>query len=187
MNISDLIAESQNGNNDATLLLIEKFKPLLKKYAYKLYYEDAYYDLLVDFIDMIHDINLDHIYDKGEGKMVVYIYKSINSSFIKRLTVIKKLHNCILYSDLSENQLYYVNIISSINDEYFMNELPSISLFLTKTEFLIINMIYCSGYTVAEIASVFDISRQAVNQMKRRALNKLKTFFSDKPIREARA
>lgn len=51
--ISDLIAEDQNGNSDATLLMIEKFKPLLKKCAYKLYYEDAYNDLLVDFIELI--------------------------------------------------------------------------------------------------------------------------------------
>lgn len=187
MKISDLISESQNGNNDATLHMIEKFKPLLKKYAYKLYYEDAYYDLLVDFIELIHDIDLDHIYDKGEGKMVAYICKSINNSFIKKLMNIKKLHNCILYSELSENQLYYVNIITSTNDEYFMNELPGISLILTKTEFLIVKMIYCSGYTVSEIAFVFGISRQAVNQMKRRALTRLKTLFSDKPIREAKA
>lgn len=185
--ISDLIAESQNGNSDAALLMIEKFKPLLRKYAYKLYYEDAYNDLLVDFIELIHNINLDHIHDKSEGKMVSYIFKSINSSFIKKLTAIKKLHNCILYSELSENQLYYVNIISSTNDEYFMHELPDISLVLTKTEFLIVKMIYCSGYTVAEIAFVFSISRQAVNQMKRRALKKLETMFSDKPVREAKA
>lgn len=166
---------------------INKFKPLLKKYAYKLYYEDAYNDLLVDFIELIHNINLDHIHDKCEGKMVSYIYKSINSSFIKKLMALKKLHNCILYSELSENQSYYINIISSKNDEYFIHELPDISLVLTKKEFLIIKMIYWSGYTVAEIAFVFGISRQAVNQMKRRALKKLETVFSDKPIREAKA
>lgn len=185
--ISNLIAESQIGNSAATLHMIEKFKPLLKKYAYKLYYEDAYNDLLVDFIELIHDINLDHIRDKGEGKMVTYIYKSINSSFIKKLTAIKKLHNCILYSELSENQLYYVNIILSTKDEYFIHELPDISIILTKTEFLIVKMIYCSGYTVAEIAFVFGISRQAVNQMKTRALKKLETMFSDKPVMEAKA
>lgn len=187
MKISDLIAESQNGNNDATLLMIEKFKPLLKKYAYMLYYEDAYNDLLVDFIELIHDINLDHIHDKGEGKMVSYIYKSINSSFIKKLTALKKLHNCILYSELSEPQLYNVNIISATNDEYFMYELPGISLILTETEYLIVKMIYCSGYTVTELSFAFGISRQAVNQMKRRALKKLDALFSDKPIMEAKA
>ncbi len=133
--ISDLIDKSQKGNFDTTLLMIEKFNPLLKKYAYKLYYEDAYSDLLVDFIELLHRISLSRINDTSEGKMVSYIYKSINSSFIKRLTAIKKLHGCILFSELSESQLHYVNTISAANDEYFAYELPGISLILTRKEF----------------------------------------------------
>ncbi len=48
-------------------------------------------------------------------------------------------------------------------------------------------MIYYSGYTVAETAYVIGISRQAVNQIKKRALRKLKTIFSDKPAVEVNA
>ena len=36
----DIIERSQGGDGDATLLLIEKFNPLLKKYAYKLSYDE---------------------------------------------------------------------------------------------------------------------------------------------------
>lgn len=54
-----LISQSQNRDIDATLKLIEKFKPILKKYAYKLYYNDAYNDLLMDFIELIYNIKLD--------------------------------------------------------------------------------------------------------------------------------
>jgi hypothetical protein len=60
---ADLINQSQTGNNDATLALIEKFNTLLKKYAYKLFYDDAYSDLLVDFIELLHNIQLDHLRD----------------------------------------------------------------------------------------------------------------------------
>lgn len=185
--ISALIEESQNGNSDATLQMIEKFNPLLKKYAYKLYYEDSYNDLLVDFVELLHNINLDRIQDKGEGKMVSYLCKSINSSYIKKLTAIKKLHSCILYSELTENQMYYVNILSASTDEYFMRELPGIALLLTKPEFLTVKMLYCSGYTIAETAFVFGVSRQAVNQMKKRALKKLEALFLDKPVKEAKS
>lgn len=48
--LSEAIASAQHNNPDSLLALIEKFKPLLKKYAYKLHYEDAYYDLQLDFI-----------------------------------------------------------------------------------------------------------------------------------------
>lgn len=43
--LKDSIAAAQQKDSNALLALIEKFKPLLKKYAYKLHYEDAYYDL----------------------------------------------------------------------------------------------------------------------------------------------
>jgi hypothetical protein len=52
----DIIVRSQGGDGDATLLLIEKFNPLLKKYAYKLSYDDAYNDLLLNFIELLHNM-----------------------------------------------------------------------------------------------------------------------------------
>jgi len=177
---SDLIEKSQKGNNDATLLMIEKFNPLLKKYAYKLYYEDAYNDLLVDFIELIHNIRLDHIRNKDEGSIVSYICKSIHSSFSRKLKTVIKLRKFTLLSDLGENELYYIDVLSAKCDEYFENGLPGISLVLTQTEMSVIEMIYYSGYTVTETASVYGISRQAVNQAKKRALKKLEAIFSDK-------
>lgn len=47
--LDETIASAQHNNSESLLALIEKFKPLLKKYAYKLHYEDAYYDLQLDF------------------------------------------------------------------------------------------------------------------------------------------
>ena len=57
--LSEAISSAQHNNPDSLLALIEKFKPLLKKYAYKLHYEDAYYDLQLDFIQIVLSINLD--------------------------------------------------------------------------------------------------------------------------------
>ena len=50
--IADLITQSHVGNADATIALINKFNPLLKKYTYQLHGDDAYDDLLVDFIQL---------------------------------------------------------------------------------------------------------------------------------------
>ena len=114
--IDGLIAQSQAGNSDATLMLIEKFNPLLRKYAYKLYYDDAYDDLLADFIELLHNLKLDCVRDKSEGSLVSYIYKSIYSSYIKKLIALKKLHNCIPESNLSDQELYYVESSTAGND-----------------------------------------------------------------------
>jgi RNA polymerase sigma factor (sigma-70 family) len=177
---ADLIAQSQTGSNDATLALIEKFNPLLKKYTYKLFYDDAYSDLLVDFIELLHNIKLGHLHDKSEGSLVSYICTSVRSSYIRRSIAINKLHNLMPYSDLNDNELYCIEAASAVSDTYFKYELPGVDQVLTKSESSIIKMIYLSGYTIKETACIFGITRQAVNQMKKRALKKLENLYSDK-------
>jgi len=176
----DIIERSQGGDGDATLLLIEKFNPLLKKYAYKLSYDDAYNDLLLNFIELLHNMQIENIHNKSEGSVISYICTSVHSSYVKRLIEVKRLRNLLLYSDLNDNELYYVESISATNDVYQEYELSFIKNILTKQELTVICMIYFTGYTVTEIASFYGTLRQAVNQMKNRALKKLRNAFSDK-------
>jgi len=110
----DIIVKLQGGDDDATLLLIEKFNPLLKKYAYKLSYDDAYNDLLLNFIELLHNMQIENIHNKSEeGSVVSYICTSVHSSYVKRLIEVKRLRNLLLYSDLNNNELYYVESISA--------------------------------------------------------------------------
>lgn len=178
---SDLIAQSQAGNDNATLELIKKFDPLLKKYAFRLLYDDAYDDLLVDFVELLHDIRLDSLHNKSEGSLVSYISKSIQSSYIKRSVISKGFRHFIPESSFEEEKLYILEAASAVNDTYFAYEFPGIEKFLTKSETDVVKMIYLKGYSVCETARKLGTSRQATNQMKNRALKKLKTQFSDKP------
>jgi len=54
----DTIIQSQSGRKISTLELVKKFEPLLKKYAYLLDYDDAYNDLLVDYLELIKKMNV---------------------------------------------------------------------------------------------------------------------------------
>ncbi len=166
----DLIVQSQTGDSGATLTLIMKFDPLLRKYAYKLYYDDAYNELL-------HNIRLDRMRDPSEGFLVSYICTSIRSSYIKRLISLKRLHNFVPYSALSDSQLYYAEAASATSDPYFQLEMTGIDHVLTESELSIIKMIYLLGHTVTETAGIYGISRQAVNQTKKRALQKLEKWL----------
>jgi len=181
----ELISKSQNGDEGATLILIEKFKPLMKKYAYKLSYEDAYNDLLVDFIELIHNIQILYIYNKDEGGAVSYICTSIYNSYTKRLSGLLNLKKVILYSELNDAELFNIESKTSTNDVYQYFDMPSFFSVLTESETLVIKMIYYLGYTSTEIANICDISRQAVNQMKKRALKKLKVLVEEKPSKGA--
>lgn len=182
----DLISESQKGSQSATLFLVEKFNPLLKKYAYKLYSEDAYEDLLLNFIELIHNIKLDNIHEKDEGHIISYICTSIHRSYIKRLTTIIKQRNIISFSNLSEKEVKNVDVLSSTYDKYFEFELLGIQKILSKNEMTVIEMVYLLEYTIMEIACSFGVSRQAVNQTKKRALKKLNYFLVEKPYSEAK-
>lgn len=178
---AELIFRSQGGDKNATEKLIEKFQPLLKKYAFRLCYDDAYDDLLVDFVEFIHNMKLNRIHNKSEGGLVSYINKSIKSSYIKKLATSKELQHFILNSNFREDELYSLEAASAVNDTYFEYEFPGIEQILTKSETKVIKMIYLMEYSVCESAQKLGTSRQAVNQMKNRALKKLKAKIWDRP------
>jgi len=47
---------------------------------------------------------------------------------------------------------------------------------LTKRERNIINLYYLEGYKDEEIAAFFDLTRQAINYIRKKGINKLKIF-----------
>jgi len=47
---------------------------------------------------------------------------------------------------------------------------------LTKRERKIINLYYLEGYKDEEIAAFFDLTRQAINYIRKKGINKLKIF-----------
>lgn len=177
--IIPLIKRLQSGDSDATLPLIEKFNPLLKKYAYKLSYDDAYNDLLLDFIELLHSIRLEQIRNKTEGGLVTYIATSIRNSYIRK-SKCRNIGNVVVFSSLSNKEMYYVDTALATIDNFAQHELPELNRVLTKSELLVLEMIYLWGYSVSDIAYMRGVSRQAVNQTKKRAINKLARFFVDK-------
>lgn len=70
--LKDTIAAAQQNDEESLLALIEKFKPLLKKYAYKLHYEDSFFDLQLDFIQIVTTLNLEAQTKESEGALVNY-------------------------------------------------------------------------------------------------------------------
>lgn len=93
------------------------------------------------------------------------------------MIALKKLHNVVPYSSLSDEQLFYLESSLAIFDKYYMLELIGVESVLTELELSIVKMIYLLDYSVKEIALIYGISRQAVNQTKKRAIQKLKKWF----------
>lgn len=94
--IIDDIRNSQLGNQQAMLDLVERFTPALKKYARKLETEDALNDLVLEFLEVILHLDCSSIRQQGDGAMVNYLSRSINCSYIKLLNrLIKNKIPCV--------------------------------------------------------------------------------------------
>lgn len=175
--LEEAIASAQHHNQDTLLSLIEKFKPLLKKYAYKLHYEDAFYDLQLDFIQIILAIDLQAQTKKSEGALVNYIRNSVQHAYCKRLKgILTQSVSTIELDALSSSQNSNLLTVPSWQDSSDL--LQDISDILTVKERQVIMLIHKYQFSSAEVARKLNTTRQSVNQCKKRAEQKLRNYYN---------
>ncbi len=168
------IYEAQKGDNSCMLVLIEKFRPLIHKYSRKLSYEDAENDLICFFVEIIKKFPLYKFKEENEGGLVSYIIISLKNKYVFLLKELRKSNLIINFSNLSEEQLYAIECSTAICDSFSDLFFIMLKDILSENEHNIIKLVYQYGYTSAEIAKKDNISRQAVNQIKIKAINKIK-------------
>ncbi len=170
----ELISNAQKGNEYSTIQLVNQFNPLITKYSRKLDYEDTYQDLVLFFIKSIKDMNLNNLKSKNDYVIIAYLNKSIQNHYIFLLKKYIKKRNELLMCELTDEQKYNVECKHSSNDKYDIFEELNIEEYLSKCECKIIYLIFKDGYSAREIAEQLGVSRQAVNQKKKRILCKIK-------------
>ena len=77
------IIEAQNDHEEKLTVLIEDFTPILKKYASRMNYEDAFADLRLEFIEIILGIDPKRFVSYKEAQMLSYIKISVRNAYIK--------------------------------------------------------------------------------------------------------
>lgn len=152
---------------NANVKLIDSYKNINK---YDL--EDNRQEIILALINAVKVIPLEQDSFENDGKITNYINKAIQN---KRLEFSKKFsrHEKLEY----KINLLYVDDL--LENESFESEIMVRDLFdkLTKTEKFIMQKRFLSGKSDAEIGMMLEISRQAVNKTKNRALKKLKHFY----------
>lgn len=177
--ISQKVLSAQEGSQDAMLELIKQFTPLLKRYSRVLYIEDSFDELVLAFIEIIHAIPLERLNGKSDGILVNYIAESVKNSYIALIRKNSKHQISITpWDELTESQQNQV-LRPSINTgnssfEYLLDSCHT----LTEKERMILRLIYCYGYTSADLAKRFSSTKQNINQIKLRAQRKLKKAIS---------
>jgi len=158
-----LVINSKQGDKDALTILINKFLPLLKKYAYKLNYEDALDELILFFIETTKRINISgFLKENGDNYLISYLNQCVKNKYILLSKQLSRYSSNIVDIEIENIDYSLENCYSSI--EYIM-----IINTLTELQKKIIILSYFYGYSNNEIALILKSTRQAVNQCKNRA------------------
>lgn len=167
----EVIRNAQNGDQSSMLSLLTQFRPLIRKYARSLYTEDAESELILDFIEMIYKINIQTMKKTDEGSLVSFIRNSVYHAYCKRVQEkIRLKDHASSIDELTDAQLYLASLSRDSGDS--IGEYVSKSL--TEKERKILILIYERGLSAAEIARCLNTTRQNINQLKKRAVEKLR-------------
>lgn len=149
------------------------------KHAYWLHTEDAYEELQCGLLEALKSLRLDRLSSVSQGVMVRYIQKIIRSQYIRLSKQRNKIGSEILLDDLNtRDTLQYIQRCSNA-DDYSHLLFSDARKILTSTEYRVIWLLYHENRSAAEAARALGKTRQAVNQVKQRALKKLRQRLYD--------
>lgn len=172
-----LLYNAQNGDQNAALLLVEKFEPLIKKYAKQLNYYCAETDLVISLLELISSINLKKFENAHDGEVVNYIYVTLRN---KKIDLHRKLKlHSIEEIHIEPATFTYIQANDGLNTTSPLDWTSLLNDLSEKQRFVISNK-YIKGFTDAEIADQMNISRQAVNRLINRALENLRNNVKGK-------
>lgn len=170
--IYDTALLAKKGDPIALSSLIQIFKPLIYKYGRHIDGEDTEQDLTLLLWQLLYKLPLQND-DLHENKMIFsYIAKSLERQYFK----LSKRRSRMIEAEIDLPSNFTIADPHDFTRRLCLNDLIRR---LNPSEYRILVWIYCFGYSVKEIAAVLHISRQAVNQMKIRALRKLRKFYSN--------
>ena len=158
--------------------LIYRFRPLIRKCGRQLHIEDGEQEMVVAFIELIKRFRPERLRSQDDGKVVQYIKNAMNYSCFK---IYKKHHNPIATIisleeiTVKEEAAYLTG--SDQSQDMQLDQTFQLDL-LTEKERLVIFLMFEKSISAAAIARRWGCSRQSVNQIKLKALNKLKSQIS---------
>jgi len=174
MELNELIINSKNGDQESMAILLDMFDPLISKHARLLNYEEAKTDIIIGLIERIQ--YNDNFCPEGmsEGAVVNYLKTCVMRL---RVDLIRKRISKSKLDEISTEDDYSFGSISSFENDLITSTLVEC---LPRNQKEIIDKIYIQGFKVSEVAHELGVSRQAVNNMKNKALYALKEMINER-------
>lgn len=173
MDLYALLCNSQKGDENSTRDLFLDFYPTIKNLSKKIGYEEAETDLTISFLELIKKIDTEQFFYKDNKKIAKFInvfLKNKSVDFFRKYVLRQEEFVEINYDLLKDTS----NL--DFNSNIFVLELIE-KLPLRQRQVIVKKFIF--EFSDIEIAEQLQISRQAVNSIKRRALNRLKKILVD--------
>lgn len=105
-----------------------------------------------------------------------YIAVSVKNKYIAMSKSLKEL-KVTSFADISDEQMVYVEQLVAKDGENDISIYYPSNGELSAREKLILELFFTRQYSIEEISNHLGISRQAVNQAKNRALNKIRSTY----------
>lgn len=169
----ETLQKAKSGDKESLMELIEKFKPIIRKYSRKLKYDTAESDLVIDLIKIINVIPTNRESLNNDNEFVSYIAAAIRYEYYK----LKKQCLSTLYNEIPLNDFIVIDC-SQIDHDLKIGINQLVDKLPDKEKFIICS-IFFYGYSEAELAEKLGISRQAINKTKNNALRRLLTFIEN--------
>ncbi len=170
------------GDKKEALALIEEFEPLILSYARKLMHEDAYYDMRMEFICWLMQIDTDRLRKPSDEVLLTYLKKTMNSAYIKYSKKEKTYRQKQrLLSEMNEQELHTLENRVAECDEYIGLERQYLHEVLSDNEAETVILNVLQGYSLGEIARKKSFSRMSVNRWKNSAMKKLRKDIRGRP------
>ena len=171
---SDLLGEvedlaSKYLVDESMLDILAIFDNIINKYSRKLNGEDTKQDLYVFLIKLINNIDELSIVNYEDKQVLSYFSKSLKNEYIRLSKKNDRRKNNEDYN--CEDRVWGYNFIES-NIEV-VDSIKNLNNYEKK----IIKMVVLNGYSVSEVAKKTGKSRQAISQVKNRAISKLKKVY----------
>lgn len=176
--LKDLICAAKNDNQLAMLEIIDMFKPAIQKYTRLMKYsEDAHSDIVLTLIELIHAIDLDKLTCQNDYALINYISKTLYHKYI----YISRLNRALSQVETQyDSEQEIERTMYDPSGSHFTSDVAILDLLnreLTQRESYCILEIVLRGRLATEVAAELGVTKQAINQCKKRSLEKLKKFF----------
>ena len=163
-----LIKKFKNHDMSAFAEIYCEFENLMHYYAHRCGGEDAFQEFTVFLLELLYKINLENFRTSTNDTLKRYIAVSIKNKYISLLR-----ENQNKEDDFLKFENCFYEISDSLEREILKEALSTLS----KKQRAIIIYKYIYNYGDVEIANCLDISRQAVNRLKNRAIDNLREYY----------